>query len=261
MKASRQARLLLTDRDRRVLTLAWRFRLLSRDQFMLLAPFGSLTRANTRLAALVRARLLSRKLLPVYPGQGGVQTLYFPGNASSDLLHAEPEAQRRLTRRIHRWDLGQVEHVVAANQVLSVMLAALGPQALSFRTEPELRQVFSDCRLVPDGWLAFETRGKAFNCFLEVDLHHEGLTEWRGKVLRYLEYAESRRHQELFGFRSVRVLVLARSTRRLDHVRRIAEQAGRLFLFAEMDAVDTRTVLNPVWLPATGSTRIRLTEA
>src|SRR5437762_2966220 len=54
-------RLVLTERDRRLLDQVGRFRLVSRDQAMALAPFGSLTRANTRLARLVQARLLARK--------------------------------------------------------------------------------------------------------------------------------------------------------------------------------------------------------
>src|SRR5207244_3591664 len=72
----------LTERDRRIADLVYRYRLLSRDQLMKLAPFGSLTRANTRLAALVQAGLLSRKVVPVYPGKGGAQALYFLGRSA-----------------------------------------------------------------------------------------------------------------------------------------------------------------------------------
>src|SRR5207253_9649107 len=96
---------------------------------------------------------------------------------------------------------------------------------ISFRTEPELRQMFSDRTLVPDGWIEFEHTSRRFNCFVEVDLHHEGLYEWRTKVLRYLEYAESNLHEERFGFRSFLVLVLAKSNERLRHLRQIGEAA------------------------------------
>jgi hypothetical protein len=103
--------------------------------------------------------------------------------------------------------------VITANQVLVDFLSAANrlpeTQMLSFRTEPELRRTFLGQPLVPDGWFAWTNQGKRFNCFIEVDLAHEGLTQWRKKVLDYLTYAESGLHQEIFSFRSFRVLVVA----------------------------------------------------
>jgi hypothetical protein len=232
---------------------------------MALAPFGSLTRANTRLAALLHAGLLSRKLLPVYPGKGSAQALYFLGRAGGGVLSIDPKWLSQQLRQTSRWDLRQVAHVLAANQGLADALeAAAKSQAAAvdgFRTEPELRQVFSDRRLVPDGWLAWTESGKRFNSFFEVDLHHEGLQEWRAKVLRYVEYAESGVHQGRFGFRAFRVCVLAKSTARLDNLRRIAETAGGLFLFGQIGAVDAGNFFGPIWLGARGATRFRLSEA
>jgi hypothetical protein len=258
-------KLALTERDRNLLASLYRFRLLSRDQIMALAGFGSLTRVNTRLAALTRARLLSRKPVPIYPGKGSAQALYFLGSASRSFIEAYSDDIVRLVRQISRWDLRQVEHVVTANQVLVDAIRALdhlpAVRMLSFRTEPELRQGFFDRNQVPDGWIAFEHVGRRFNCFAEIDLHHEGLGEWRGKVLRYLEYAESGLHEERFGFRSFRVLVLAKSKARLIHLRQGSQCAGRLFLFAELGAANAQTILGPIWLPAFAETRIKLTEA
>jgi hypothetical protein len=259
------SRIVFTTRDKRLLELVRRFQLLSRDQVMALAPFGSLTRANTRLAALVSARLLSRKRLPIYPGQGSAQALYFLGTQSEAALAIDSAALVNQVRRISRWDYRQVEHVVAANRVLCDALRALdrGPDAqiLAFRTEPELRRLFADRSLVPDGWFAWTESGKRFNCFVEVDLHHEGLREWRGKVLRYLEYAESGLHRERFGFGSFRVCVLAKSLSRVNHLKQLSQTAGRLFLFAEFDCASAGGVFGPVWFSAQGDSRIKLTEA
>jgi hypothetical protein len=77
---------MLTERDHRLVALVARFRLLSRDQLMALAPFGSLTRANTRLAALVRMRALARKNVPVYPGHGSAQALYHLGRKAREVV-------------------------------------------------------------------------------------------------------------------------------------------------------------------------------
>src|SRR5262249_85166 len=118
-------KVVLTERDRRLVQLVSRFRLLSRDQVMALAPFGSLTRANTRLAPLLHPGPLSRKLLPIYPGNGSAQALYYLGRASGNAIDIHPEVLSQQLRQASRWDLRHVEHLVSANQVLVDFLAAI----------------------------------------------------------------------------------------------------------------------------------------
>jgi protein involved in plasmid replication-relaxation len=258
-------RIALTERDRRLLSLVARFHLLSRDQLMALTPFGSLTRANTRLKALVHIGLLNRKSLPVYPGHGSAQSLYYLGKKAAGVVQLNDRSLASQRRQISRWELRQVEHVRAANQVLADFMTALDCSGHSklevFRSEPELRQAFFDRALVPDGWIAWISGGRRFNCFIEVDLHHEGLTEWRQKVLAYLDYAESGLHQERFGFAGFRTLVLAKSAARLSNLQQIAIYAGRLFLFADLHQINRTNVLSRVWLPAAGSYPLALAEA
>jgi hypothetical protein len=254
----------LTQRDRSVLAYVSRFRLLSRDQLMALAPFTSLTRANTRLAILLRAGLLARKQLPVYPGHGGAQALYYLTAKAVGLVEADATELALRQRQIARWDLRQIEHVRAANQVLIHLIIALGVSSTatldSFRTEPELRRVFLERTLVPDGWISWSANGRRFNCFLEIDLHHEGLKEWRKKISEYCGYAQSGLHQELFGFRFFRILVLAKSRARLNNLRHLAAEAGQIFHFAELDHINSGNVFDARWLPAAGSTPAALME-
>lgn len=254
----------LTERDRRLVDLVSRCRLLSRDQIMRIAPFGSLTRANTRLALLVQERVLSRKLMPSYPGKGGAQALYFPGS-DADSLGIDRDVLARQIRQVRRWDLRYVAHVLAANEALTAFIAALAGRTdaalLSFKTEPELRQALLNHALVPDGWISWIQSGRRFNAFMEVDLHNEGLTEWRMKVVHYLQYADAGLHAELFGYRSFRVLVIAKSVARQKNLRQIAQTGGRLFLFALLGDLSAQTVLGPAWLPTVGDVPIRLTEA
>src|SRR5437879_2256053 len=160
------SRIGVTERDHRLVKPISRFRLLTRDQVILLAPFGSLTRANTRLAGCVRAKLLSRKLMPMYVGNGSAQALYFLGIGSGTVLDGETGSVNQQVRQVSRWDLRQVEHVLAANQVLVDFIAALqhesGANLLSFHTEPELRQVFVNRSFVPDGWVSWTSGGRRF---------------------------------------------------------------------------------------------------
>jgi hypothetical protein len=254
----------LTERDRRVVEWVSRFRLLNRDQLMQLAPFGSLTRANTRLAFLVRDRLLSRKLVPSYPGKGGAQALYFVGR-QAEVVGISREALVRQMRQVRRWDLSYSAHVLAANALLTAFVAALKAHQsnalLSLKTEPELREALVNQPLVPDGWVSWVEADRRFNVFLEVDLHSEGLTEWRAKVLNYLRYLDAGLHAEVFGYRSFRVLVVCASMARQKHLREVAQSAGRLFLFAQMSAVSAQSVLCDVWTPSASSRAIRLAEA
>ena len=257
-------RIVLTERDRRLLEYVYRFRLLSRDQVMALAQFRSLTRANTRLGALVRAGVLKRKTLPVYPGHGDAQALYYLGRASRLFLTLDDSVISQLVRQVSRWDLSQVEHVRAANQALIALVSCLdGVNALatSFRTEPELRRRFLDHALVPDAWVEWTFQARRYNCFLEIDLHHEGLHVWREKVLAYLAYAESGLHQEHFGYQAFRVLVLAGSAKRLEGLRHAASAAGRLFLFAETGNLSPEAAISPIWQPTSDSKPIPLMEA
>lgn len=253
----------MTARDRRAIEFLYRFRLLTRDQIMALAPFHSLTRVNTRLPALTRADVLSRKRLPIYPGQGSAQNLYYLGRKATDLVPIDPAAILQQVRQVGRWDLRQVEHVRAANGVLIGLYTALSRahSDVRFETEPELRNKFQGRTFVPDGWIAWTAEGRRFNCFLEIDLHHEGLTDWREKILTYQTYADSGEHQQRFGFRGFRVLGLAQTARRLAGLRQVAASAGRLFLFSELGTPPDAMAGDAVWFRAAGADRLRLVEA
>lgn len=213
--------IVLTERDRQLIAYVACFRLVRRDQAMALAPFWSLT----RLAALVAAHLLSRKLLPVYPGKGSAQALYYLGKEAGGLVNMEPSLLKRYCRQMARWDLRQADHVLTANQVVVDFLAGLARRvedaAPDFRTEHELRETFHDRNLVPDGWLAWTANGKRFNVFVEVDLSTEGLGAWRRKVVSYQQYADHDAHREYFNLRSFRVLVVAPSRARLRNLRQV----------------------------------------
>lgn len=262
---TRNPRLLVTDRDRSLLEYLYRFRLLPRDQAMALAGFHSVTRANTRLASLAKTKLISRKTLPVLPGHGSAQTLYFLGLASVNVINVDASTVAAQIRQVSCWDTRQVAHVIAANAVIVNFLSAARRNPAihveSFRTEPELRRLLLGRPLVPDGWIAWMERGRRYNVFLEVDLGTEGLRQWRGKVGEYLSYAESSLHPELFGFRSFRVAVLAKTRRRMESLRAMSGPADRFFLFAELSAITAETVLHNAWLPVAGGPLIKLAEA
>ena len=264
-KEKRTAKILLNDRDRRILSFIARFRLLSRDQLMMLAPFNSLTRANTRLAALVRLHLLTRKSLPVYPGNGSAQSLYYLGRKAAQCIPVDGQAFAAQVRQISRWESRQIDHVLAANGVIVTFIKALKCEdnfnLQAFYSEPELRQVFLNRDFVPDGWLAWVAAGRRFNCFLEVDLHHEGLNKWRKKADAYLRYVDSDMHEQCFGFRAFRVLVLAKSTARLQNLRRTVSHCQKMFLFADLNRINTANILGRSWLPGENIDPISLIEA
>lgn len=244
----------LTERDRRIVDSVLRYSALNRDQVRVLASFGSVTRVNARLKRLVDDGYLRRRVLPVIPGRGSAQALYAPGR----LADKRPD-------RSGRWTASQLAHVVAANQVLvdAIRGSAAMPAVslIQVNTERELRRLLTERELVPDGWFAWSQSGRRYNAFVELDLHHEGLAVWRSKILRYLAYLEAGLHQELFGFRAFRVLVVARTMRRLNNIRRVAAHIDRAFLFSTIKTVCNGNVFGPVWLRAQGNEPISLVEA
>jgi protein involved in plasmid replication-relaxation len=269
MKASEGTRvpnqlLVISERKRRLAEVTWQLGLVSRDQGMVAVDIHSIPRMNAETAPMVKADILRRKEVPVCPGHGGAQSLYYSGRASAAVLAVSARELARRIRQVASWGVGEVERVRAENQVLIDIYAAIqqtsGSQLIGYRSELQLRQLFLDRGLVPDGWIAWRA-GKRFNCYLEIDLGSEGLPIWRAKIDKYLQFARSGQHQELFGFTAFRVLVLAKSERRLANLRQMASAAGRMFLLATLSEVNPSSIFSPVWQTADGSSRIALQDA
>jgi hypothetical protein len=243
--------MMIQPRDLALFRILALLRVATREQLKAACGFGSTTRVNARLLALVRAGLLRRFFL----GSGaGRKALYALSEKAAQLADVPLRGPRRKQDEMLVADYF-VEHQLAINDIYC---------ALRFRTIPAngvpLRRwmgfhetITPTLRLIPDGYMEFATPAGTIAAFLEVDLGHESLTVWKEKTRQYLQLAISGEFTRRFGQSRFRVLVVLNSLRRLRSVRSaVAGLTEKIFWFATLDAVRGDAFFGPVWFRPAG---------
>jgi hypothetical protein len=237
--------LILQPRDLHLLREVAEMRVLDREQAKVVARFGSTTRANTRLLALVRAGLLRRFFLG---SGGGRRALYALSSRGAQAVGVPLRGPRRPQDALLVADYF-VGHQLAVNAIYCALKygAIPIPQVTFHRWLSFSEPVVPGIGLIPDGYVEFMTPTGIIPCFLEVDLGHESQTIWKGKAEHYLQLAVTGKYQEQFGQERFRVLVIANSERRLHSIRKtVAEITEKVFRFATLASVGTG-FFAPVW--------------
>jgi hypothetical protein len=236
---------ILQARDRRLLQELEVFRVADCAQLMIVAGFGSITRANTRLLQLVRAGLLRRFFLG---SGGGRKALYALSRKGAELVGATDHGPRRRQDEVLVADYF-INHQLAVNEIYCALKwnAAL-PSDVKFARWISFHQPVSPAlSLIPDGYVELSTSDGITGCFLEVDLGHESLAIWKEKATNYLQFALSGDYQRKFGQARFRVLVLANSERRLQSIRKtVSLVTEKMFWFATLEATGS-DFFAPVW--------------
>ena len=237
--------LILQPRDLHLLQEVAEMRVLDREQAKIVARFGSTTRANTRLLALVRAGLLRRFFL----GSGGGRRALYALSAKGALAIGVPlRGPRRPQDALLVADYF-VGHQLAVNAIYCALKygAIPIPQVTFHRWLSFPAPMVAGISLIPDGYAEFMTPMGIIPCFLEVDLGHESQTIWKGKAQHYLQLAVTGKYQEQFGQNRFRVLVIANSERRVLSIRKtVAEITDKIFWFATLASASSG-FFTPVW--------------
>ncbi len=248
MTGRKAFRLVLQARDRALLRILDTFRVVDRDQAEILGPFGSVTRANTRLLQLTTAGLLSR--LTVGTVRGGHKHLYArtrqgaavvghayrvpPWNAQSPIIAGQP----------------LLEHQLRLNALyVAVHRPAREPGVVihSWRTFTA-PAVASAAAVIPDAYVEMARGDLVRAFFVEVDLATEPLRTWRRKAERYLALAQSGAFATTFGHGHFGVLVVLPSERRLMTVRgTIAVLTSKLFFFTTFERAEDAPLTSTIW--------------
>jgi hypothetical protein len=232
-------------RDRNLLRALSVLRVADCAQLMIVAGFGSITRANTRLLQLVRAGLLRRFFLG---SGGGRKALYALSRNGAELVGVTDHGPRR------RQDEALVADYFIAHQLaVNVLYCTLKYKAIplpsvTFRRWVAFHQpITSALSLIPDGYVEFVAPAGITGCFLEVDLGHESQSVWKEKAKNYLQLALSGDYQKQFGQDRFRVLVLVNSERRLHSIRKtVSLVTEKLFWFATLESTNSN-FFGPVW--------------
>ena len=200
-----------TSRDVRLVRDVALSHLMSRDQFLLLDYFGSVTRTNTRLRELCAAGMLKRLTTPFLG-----QSLYMAGEEAPELL-----GDRIAPLLVER--AGSPRFVRHALSVNNVRIALLKKGGTDWRFEQQLWRTLGKVALRPDGLLYT----KQIPAFIEVDLGHVSAPKFKEKLLGYRDLASAENCGQLYGFPDFRLLVVTTGTRRARHLRSLLPHHAR----------------------------------
>lgn len=197
----------VTKRDIRLLRDLALSHVLSRDQFLHLGYFNSITRVNTRLRELGSLGMVRRLESPFF-GQGlyiaSKQAAEVVGERISSLIDGRTSSPRF------------VQHAMS---VTNVRIALQRKSRAEWRFEQQLWRKIRGSKNIevrPDGLLM-----ASLPIFIEVDMGHVSAPRFKEKLCSYQELSTSGQCQSLYGFSQFRVLTVTTGQLRARHLRRL----------------------------------------
>lgn len=254
-------------RDIEILKAVYEYRVISHAQLTQLV-FGNNhpSVATKRLYTLYHNGYLERLFLPVRGGVAVSPTLYLLGEKGARELAVHSEYLN------FSWSKDQLKvgtlflsHTLAISEFrLRVTLAcrAAGIPLLEWRSERDLKKSYDKVTfttavgvsrtipILPDGYFVLQTPEGNRNFILELDRGTMEGKRFKAKVEGYTAYFESGGYTTRFGTKSLRVLTVTESQRRMRNLKKIVERAGgkSRFWFASLDALSIPSLLfEPMW--------------
>jgi hypothetical protein len=241
-------RLVLQERDLRIIRELQYLRIVDREQVKTVGGFGSPSRTNRRLHKLVEAGLLRRVFLGTTAG--GAKALYSLSEKGARLAEVPHRGFRRTRDQALVADFF-VKHQLAVNDVYCALKYGTSPIAsVTFKRWVAFQEpIRVGLPLIPDGYVEFQTPTETVAAFLEVDLGHERLKVWKRKIENYFALALSGSFATLFGSRRFRTLVIAQSVGRMQSIRKVAAPVTeKIFWFSNLTAIAREGIFGPIWL-------------
>ncbi|HEU4560916.1 MAG TPA: replication-relaxation family protein [Longimicrobium sp.] len=223
-------RIILQERDQKLLSALDTMRIVDRRQAMVLMGFTSISRVNARLLQLTRAGIVIRDYIPAQ--NFGRKAVY------------RRTGSRRVTERA-------APHLLAINEVELALRESFG--AALRKVQRFSQPIVPGVPLIPDAYV--EIGGASIHpIFIEVDLGSEPRSVWRLKAQAYLSVALSGAFEEAFQQPRFRVAVVASSERRLNSIRQaVRTETDRLFFFSTFESINSDGVRAAIWLRPEGS--------
>lgn len=252
MAGNKQKGIILQERDRHLSRELAVMRVIDRVQAMCVAGFGSITRANARLLALVRAGILVRFFMGT--DAVGKKALYTLSPKGAALVESRYHGVRRRRDEVLVADYF-VTHQLKINEIYCTLKyrAIPIPDAKFIRWVTFSEPIATGSKLIPDAYAEIAALGKFMAAFIEVDLGHETRATWSKKVREYLRLAMSNTFPQQFGQDRFRVLAITNSERRLESLRlATAAETDKIFWFTTFDAVARDGFWSAIWKRAKG---------
>ncbi len=225
-----------------------------RSQIMRLAPFGSASRANTRLHSLLKAGYLERIVIGTRDnGRKAVYSLSAQGAATvAKPSRASIGRPQRVFRELF------AEHQVFVTETALAIMAAPSPYSAGKIVCPG-RVISSDIPLIPDAYAEIRSPNGVTPLYVEVDMGTENAKLWRVKAERYRQFAASGAFKQLTGHQRFQVLVLATTDSRVKALRRaVSGVTSKLFWFASFEIIKSGHFWSRAWLRPSGEEKVPL---
>lgn len=257
----------LMPRDLEVLKAVYEYRAMTHTQLTQLV-FGNNhpSIATKRLYMLYHNGYLERMFLPARGGVAVSPTVYLLGEKGAHELSLSGQYLNFYWAKDHL-KIGTLflGHTLSIGEFrLQVTLACRtsGITLVEWRGERELKKDYDKVEvktssgttfqqpIVPDGYFVLHTPQGKRHFVLELDRGTMEGKRFKAKVQGYTEYFKSGAYKERFGTKSLRVLTVTESQRRMNNLKAITERAGgkSRFWFASLEAMNAESVLlQPVW--------------
>ncbi len=258
---AQRPRFRLTERDRQIIMVVYQYRILTTNQVEALfftptqdkAKSLYNSRCRLRLQALYHAGYLKRDEQPQKMSEGRKPLLYSLDVEGAKLIAQMldvPVADLEWRRKAPVISPFTLEHLLATNDVrvqVEITARRHGLEVSKWLDDHTLRQKGTTdyvmlknkegseqrVSLVPDGYFILENQEVRHHQFLEIDMGtmtgmyaKYGRRDWARKVAAYLEYYRSGKYQERYSTRSMRVLTVTTSDRRLANLKAVTEKTG-----------------------------------
>lgn len=255
-------RMILTERDKRIILSVYENRYLTRGQIERLFCLGT-TVANRRLRLMFQHGYLERMFQPV--SFGSLRIVYGLDRKGAEIIAQKLNldmSSLNWKRRNSKVEFLFMEHTLAISDFRVSLEASLKcrPDSLLLFWQRENKDL--NCRVSdptgkskyitvnPDAFFGIlSPRGKSYY-FLEADLGTESSKRFERKIVAYRQYWKSGKYQEMYGFGSFRVLTVTTGERRLNNLLKTANGLGAksMFLFVAQELTITNNLFGKIWL-------------
>lgn len=267
-------------RDLEILKAVYEYRAITHTQLThLIFQTNHPSVATKRLYMLYHNGYVERMFLPARGGVAVSQTVYVLGEKGARELSISGGYLNFYWSKDHlRIGSLFLGHTLAISEFrvqLTLACRQAGIAVLEWRGERELKKDYDRVTvptssggsrqhpIIPDGYFALQTPQGNRHFVLELDRGTMEGKRFKAKVQGYSEYFKSGAYKERFGTKSLRVLTVTESQRRLNNLKAITERAGgkNRFWFAILEECVSAAVLDqPIWLLAGREERCALLE-
>lgn len=276
-----------TERDGQILHAVYAYRMLVREQIerLLFQPehgqeyMTKTSRARHRLRLLYHHGYLERLPLPVALGAWAWEPVYRLASKGAERVALDLGINKK---DLAYWGRGDhkdkrpsevtplfLEHALSINDFRIAVTCAAQRQGFEIEKwldDGQLKsQEYKDyvavsdkgrsrtVAVIPDAYFVLHLGDRRAHFLLELDRATMTNSRWRTRVSAYLRYIRSGKYTERYNTRSLRILTVTTTPKRLANLKKTTAKAGgnNLFWFTTLDEINAQSVLSsPIWLLA-----------